>query len=634
MQDTLLEDNNNEEIMTNQFIEGFYKVRDKIYEKTLFKVVLLIEAIKNRKAAKNKVAYGMSLLNANLFKRAAVEFQAALELSRVVTLKLLDIEYRELTLQNKPDATVAVGLVLLRERDQDYVLANRLGNFARQMQDYKQANDLYRKALRIKRNYAQAFYNLAASMGRVEKYDLSVKQTIDKYIATDEFITPDYQNNPQVVEEIITKLSEKKKKVLEDQIKQLTEEKKQKNKANEVYEVQKLTNDINRLKKISIEPTKEEVCEALKAIIVTSREKQATTEDQKKYHGDIFNLGLYYFSQGDAEQAGECFQDLKDYKCTIEYLDIMITLVKDMQGFDEEAIAELFELMKKERYNRYYNVNLGLLYKKAGNRLMACKYLAVGSALLEKSEGLYRVSDIMQFAEKKVEQGAFNKAINMYRIVALETNSEDAWQRIGQILLDQEKPSEAIKAFKEIIEFKPDSEQANAKLQEIHDMYCDRAEEIFKLRRFSQAAALYERALIAIRHPKTIERTAAVYRQLKKTEKVEELMGEHDDMLEKQKEAEKEKQRLIHIKKGKVFMKRKAWDMAIASLEAAFRMKLDKNVFVSLAHIYKGMRRTKEMEDLLYRWEKMNRYEDEMKRKYKDRKREAEAIKEEEEKMV
>ena len=46
-----------------------------------------------------------------------------------------------------------------------------VGNCARRQKNYKQANNLYRHALKINPKYQVAFYNLAASMGKVEKYD-------------------------------------------------------------------------------------------------------------------------------------------------------------------------------------------------------------------------------------------------------------------------------------------------------------------------------------------------------------------------------------------------------------------------------------------------------------------------------
>ena len=51
-------------------------------------------------------------------------------------------------------------------------------------------------------------------------------------------------------------------------------------------------------------------------------------------------------------------------------------------------------------------------------------------------------------------------------------------------------------------------------------------------------------------------------------------------------------------------------------------MKLDKDVFVMLASIYKSMKRTHEMEELLKKWNKMVEYEEKLKRFEKEAERE------------
>ncbi len=60
------------------------------------------------------------------------------------------------------------------------------------------------------------------------------------------------------------------------------------------------------------------------------------------------------------------------------------------------------------------------------------------------------------------------------------------------------------------------------------------------------------------------------------------------------------------------------------SFELAFRMKLDKDVFVYLATIYKAMKRNEEMQHLLERWNKMVEHEDKMKLYQKQEMREKE----------
>ncbi|MFH2129822.1 MAG: hypothetical protein ABIK68_05550 [bacterium] len=597
------------------------EIRTKILQKTYYPAKTFIEKLINSRKARRTVISGFNLIKTKLYKRASVEFQNAMALNEDVTLRMLDEAFSSLEMQREPEAMLSLGLVLLQKRPEDFALANTLGNFARRMDDFKQANDLYRKSLRIKKSYAKAFYNLAASIGRVDKYDFEIKASIEKYITSDDFILPEYQNNPNIIEEVTADLREKKKTEKENRIKKLVAEKEKKEAEHESFEVKRLAKTLERLAKVSIEPTYEEISASLQKRVNASRLKQSTPEEIAEYHGDYFNLGLYSYIENDPEKALECFLDLQAQKCEIEHVNMMVALVTHIKSSVQDAIALMFDLLSKDRYNRYLNVNLGLLYKRAGNRLLAAKYLAIGASFLEKSEGLYRIPDMIKVADEKYQEGKLNRALSLYRIVAEETNHHECWLKIGQIYQETEKPSEAVKAYKEILKFNPTSEEANARLMELHDMYCQKAEDVFQNRKFSQAAAFYERALGAMRLPTTIERTAAAYKQLNKNDRVDELIDELDNIHEREKEAEQEKVRQEYIAKGKMYMKRKAFEMAINSFEKAFRMKVDKDVMMSLAYIYKGMNRDQDLSSLEYRWAKMNRYEEEIQRKRKEKER-------------
>jgi len=473
MEKPLLEvdsNNNNNAIPPNPLVEKATEIRDNILEITFYRAKTFVEKILNARKARRTITNGLQLIKSKLYKRASVEFQNALDLNEDVAMGMLDEEFSALENQSDPQAMLAMGLVLLQKRIEDFALANTLGNYARRMEEYKQANDLYRKSLRIKKSYIKAFYNLAASMGRVNKYDFDIKASIEKYIKSDEFILPEYQNNPKIIEEIAEDLHSKKKTEKENRIKKMMAEKEKKEAENETYEVKRLVKTLERLAKVSVEPTYEEISASLQKRVTKARYKQATPEEIAEYHGDYFNLGLYAYIENDPENALECFLDLQAQKCAIEHVNMMVALVTHIKTDAKEAIALMFDLLSKDRYNRYLNVNLGLLYKKAGNRLLAAKYLAVGASFLEKSEGLYRIPDMIRVADEKYEEGKLGRALKLYNIVAAETNNQECWLKIGNIYQKTEKPSEAVKAFKEILEFDKESEEANIKLMELHDI--------------------------------------------------------------------------------------------------------------------------------------------------------------------
>jgi len=148
-----------------------------------------------------------------------------------------------------------------------------------------------------------------------------------------------------------------------------------------------------------------------------------------------------------------------------------------------------------------------------------------------------------------------------------------------------------------------------------------RAESFFHQSKFQASAGMYEKALRILRPAETIKQTASVYKVMKNNTKVEALNNEYEEILKKERELETEKARKENIKLGRLHIKRKNYAQGIDILETAFRMKLDKDVFVLLASIYKSQNKKLEMQDLLSRWNKMVEYEDKMKKFEKEEQR-------------
>ena len=151
--------------------------------------------------------------------------------------------------------------------------------------------------------------------------------------------------------------------------------------------------------------------------------------------------------------------------------------------------------------------------------------------------------------------------------------------------------------------------------------FCIRAEDFFHKAKYQAAASTYEKALRIIRPPETIKQAASVYKVLKNTQRFESLTQEYEEILQKERDEKNEKERKEYIKMGKLHIRRKNYKQGLELLETAFRMKLDKDVFVLLASIYKSLKRKDEMQDLLNRWNKMVEYDEKMKKFEKDEQR-------------
>jgi len=164
----------------------------------------------------------------------------------------------------------------------------------------------------------------------------------------------------------------------------------------------------------------------------------------------------------------------------------------------------------------------------------------------------------------------------------------------------------------------PKSEVANSRLLEIHDYYRDMGDSLLRDRKFNPASEYMNKALGVLRIPETLKTAASIYKELNNSEREKELMSEWNDLMDQKRLELKEKERQEKIAEGKSLLKQKEYMKAINVLEEAFRMQLDKNLFLQLAAIYKGLRKQTALQDLVSRWEKMVTHEEKMQRFAKD----------------
>ena len=571
--------------------------------------------------AEEHISKGILLLEGKLYKQSMIEFQNAFELETKVTYQRLSKEFKHHLDITDYEGALSIGLVLVRINKKDFKLANVVGNCARRQKNYKQANNLYRHALKINPKYQVAFYNLAASMGKVEKYDDEVKRALDKIGDIKDYILPEFEEGAEFIENLTQELTQTRARQKAEKAEALKKEIEEKEAENEIHEAKVLQHDLERLSNQPDEPSAKDFQEYYTALIEETN-TQSSEENEAETQNRLYNIGLHALQQRDAQTAISCFESLLDKKAKFKYLPMLHSIAMAFSGKVKDAIQNFVDHLGEEQYNRFLNVNLGIMYKQANNRLLATKYLSIGAELLEKSDGLYHLSDLINIADQKLEEGAMKKALKLYKVAITEKDSPDLWSKIGQIYINLKQFDEATAAFREILRIDPESTYANQQLREMHDIFCSRAEGFFHQNKYQGAAKMYEKALKILRIADTIKEAAGVYKVLKNHNKVDALNKEYEKLLKKEKDLEDEKERQDHIRKGKFLLKNKNYKLAIEQLEIAFRMKLDKDVFVMLASIYKSMKRTHEMEELLRKWNKMVEYEDKLKRYEKEAERE------------
>jgi len=540
---------------------------------------------------------GLTKLSHKLYKQGMICFSNAIELNAEFVEQKLYVEFKSFYQRGDWDSALSIGLILLQVNKKSYELANRVGNCARKIHNYQQANNLYRLSLRNKKGNREAFYNLAASMGKVRLFDLDVKYVIEKYIAEDKYILPDFVDDPDFIECI-------KKSLIggyEDRIRKKIELKKNKSKAQKLA-VQEYV------------PTYKEVLKEIQNRLKKMSDESVSGNKQLLYNM-VYNQGLYALASNDFETAFNAFIMIKQTNVKMEYLDMLVSITISHKDKTDRAIDMMIRLLGQDQFNRFLNVNLGLMYRRLGNHLLSTKYLAIGASLLKKSEGFYKISDLMTIAIEHFRNGMNRKALELFKIVVSEKEDERVFSYIGEIYLRVKNYNDAVKTFKDIIGLDPQSELGHAKLNEIHDMFFDKAISSHIDKKFRSAAEYYVKALQVVEKVDTYEKAIETFTQINDLEQAQALQEKLDIIIQREKDHRLEKFRQDYINRGKAFVKQHQFDKAIKNLEQAFRMKVDKDVFMYLAYIYKRLNKTISLTSLMQRWEVMLDMEEKMKQR-------------------
>ena len=571
--------------------------------------------------AEELLTKGMSQLNGKLYKQAMIEFQNAFQLDPNTALQRLDKEFKHFLEMRDHEAALSIGLILIKIKKDDYELVNLVGNCARKQKNHKQANNLYRHALKINRNYSLAFYNLAASMGKVEKYDGDIKKSFKVFAGLKDYVLPEYAEDSDFGDRVDKSLADTTNSNFELQVHDLEQQIQEKEASGEYQESKVLGIELEKLRRKENQLSDKDYENYYAELLGSKTPEEMTEDDKQDQLRNMYNFGIYLLNLKKTEMALKVFHEVRESGKEFKYLDMLIAITMATAGHTKDAIKFFVDELGEEQYNRFFNINLGFMYKNVGNRLLATKYLAIGAELLEKSDGLYNLSDLLEIADQSAADGSYKKALKLYNVAVSEIQNEDIWSKIGEVYVNLKKYDEATKAYREILALDPASQFALQRLKELHDIFCARAESFFHQSKFQASASMYEKALRILRPAETIKQAASVYKVTNNTAKVEALNKEYEEILKKEREVETEKERKEHIKLGRLHIKRKNYKQGIEILEMAFRMKLDKDVFVLLASVYKSLNRKIEMQDLLTRWNKMVEYEEKMKKFEKDEQR-------------
>jgi tetratricopeptide (TPR) repeat protein len=575
---------------------------------------------KIKQQVEEHIAEGMKLLSEKFYNGAMIEFDKAMILAPEDVYPRLVSELETAASSGELQSALAIGLNLIKENNKDYKLANKLGNYARELKDYKQADGLYKTALKVEKKFETAFYNLAASNARVDIYDDAVKSSLSIFDDVIGYILPDYiTEDPKFIETMTETLAGEKEEKVNLKIEELAVIREQKLETNNAVDATEIAIEIKKLKDNKNKILPEDVIEELQKLVKTD-------PNNAKQH--IYNTALYALHKNKPDAAIKALNGLspKDY----DTLDLLHAIALAEKGKLEEAAGKIVHLLGQNEFNRYCNVNLGLIYRKARKRFLSTKYLIKTASLLDKSNGIYSMKDLIKLANQLFQEGNLKKSLNFFLIASSEIPDVDIWYKIGSIYIEQKKYDDAVEAFRSLLKLDPDSNLGEDKLQEIHNYYFEKGEALLEDRKYKPAEEYYLKALSVFKPLNTLKQLAIVYKQMNKPEKEKEVLEQIQTIIEENEQKELEAKRQNQIAQAKQFLAKKNYLQAIAILESVFRMKVDKKIFMQLAALYKGLKKQSELQDLVLRWGKMVEHEEKMVRYKKEQEREKSGPNEEE----
>lgn len=560
------------------------------------------------------LAEGMRLMSEKFYNGAMIEFDKAMALNPDIVYPKLVEELSNAAASGDLQSALSIGLNLIKEKNEDYELANKLGNYAREMGDFKQAEGLYKTALKVNKGYQKAFYNLAACQARVNIYDDAIPSAISKFDKSEAYVLPEYLGPENLIETMLEKVSQEKKATSKDKLQELTVERDRLIEEGSAVEAKGIDLEIKKLK--------DSAEKVLPADLLAEFDKLAA-EDTENAGNHTYNKALYAIQHKLPDAALETIGKLssKDF----ETLELLHAIALEQKGKREEAINRMIKLLGKNEFNRYNNVNLGLMYKRMSKKFLATKYLIKTAVLLDKSNGIYSMKELVKEADECYDSGNLKKALNYYTIAVTEIPSPRIWNQIGTIYIERKKYDDAVEAFRRLKEMDPNSDIGDTKLRDIHNYYVEKADVLMDERKFKPAADYLHKALGVLRLPDTLKKTASVYKQLNVPEKEKELLKEWQTLIDLEKEKEQEEKRQGLITQGKQELGKKNYLKAIEIFEAVLRMKVDRKIFMQLAALYKGLKKRDNLTDLERRWENMVAHDEKMKRFEKDEARKEQA---------
>ncbi len=509
------------------------------------------------------------------------------------------------------------GQALLKYNQKDHLLYNLVGNCFRRLGDSLAANNYYKQAFSLNRDFEIALLNIAASLASIDRFDEEVIDLKNSYPIVNQEALPDFMVNPKsVLHDKISKIliSEWKIQIneyLQELIlqKEIAHTNKQINDTHALYI--KISKERNRAfpKKLSVNR-----CRTILLNLMGSRWDFLPPDRSSLLEIAVFDMVLYDYKEQKYRDALRHLQKLKQNQSTIFYIDFMINMCHWKLNKKDEAIFGMKSFYEKNPKNRYTLINLGHMYGKRGNRLQENRFLLLAAISIEKLKGLILCTDILKSAKYRADIGELEEAISLYDTIVKEVNTFEIWYELGTIYQKMGNLQKAITAYQNAQKINPKSKTIIKLLQEMHDSWIEKAEELSANNQFLKAIDYYELALEIFRSPQTLKKAGQTYAILKQPGKSQQMLQESQDTEREEENKQKEIELKKLIEQGKADLKARNYNPAISNFRKAFEMHPTKDVFMFLVSIYKSLNRKRALVELMVKWKNHTTHQKRLKR--------------------
>lgn len=589
----------------------------------------LLELKKKRDQQKAQNAYKKALnaLENHQEKQVILILDKAIQYDKAYTLACLEKSFHQYFKEETYDRAACLGYVLLQHCPKNFRLANKIGNCERKMGHHKEANAMYRHALKINKSFDWAIHNMAASMAKVGVYDGNIASLIKTYIKFDSLLMPDinYFEVPRNMDTLFLKFkhAEYCEKVNEMQSSILSHGEHDSEAAERKFSItaKMMKNKyLREAENLTYREKSDQICAKVAHqdwSIYTDTER--TTLSWEIYNFVVQTLSphkLYLkkksidndFVQSDPFKLMKALLlKLIEEGIALKYLDMLLAIIYFLEGNKTQATDILKSLLSNYKENRFYNVNLGLIYYYSENRLMSFKHLVKGAVVLKDLEGYYLLSDIILLAQRKQVEKDYEKALTLYKIVAKETDDVRYLKNIGHILIELERYNEAIEVFLEIRKLVPKSKTVHQQLEKLIHILRRIGDDAIQENQLQTALDSFLTVLKIKRSmPEILRKAAAIYKKMGNQSEAYNLTKEREVLIVKLQEHQKEKERLTLIEKGKLFIKHKKFNDGIQCLNDAMLLKPDRKLYAYLSNLYIKLNFKKALLKLEDRWSKVN----------------------------